>query len=605
MSPSRLVLQVPSEPGRHIALPFFSSPPNAVGRKLPNGMIIVTDEAHSSLFYKFTPWRRSLLASNEIDIYSRLEDLDDLSGVVRLVGVSGTKDHLVRIVERSRKGSLNSFLFDEARGDHRSIDARLVRSILAQIAQTMNEIHGLNLVHRDLKAENILVFDDDADVRDWQTVRAKVSDFDRTVELPRGERLENPVGSLFHMAPELLAREKYDRKVDVYAFGILMFEAAHGGARAYANVATSMPGSISKEEFAKKVVDEEFRPCWLHDDEALKHLATRCWASNPDKRPEFSEIFESLKPASPWPASLDRRGIAKPHQDGGLDGVGIASDLGKARRSMEDAACVLQTPDALVAGVFDGVRGDRASELAARQFAITLVDQIAKNSGDAKAAMRTTLGIVDSTLRELEPPIQGGSTAIVALLREEDLLVAWLGDSPAYLFRKADAGAEIAVVSLVNKHLPSRDDEAIRIAANGGVVDREKRWLDNGEAAPWGPLRVFVPNSGQSGGIALSRALGLFSFKPAIGDDPEMIRLERQDDDLFLVLGSDGVFDVLDTQAVAKLVAAASSAQHAADTIIDAVLKNGAPDNASIIVADLRIDGSRNSCSTAIGRISR
>lgn len=596
MSSQGLILHVPTRPNQRMVLPYLPHLPAPVGRRLPNGTIVVTDDALPSLFWKFSPWKSSSLAFNEVDTYSRLCRTETSPGIVELKGVSGTEDYFVRIVERSHRGSLDRFLLDEARGNHRAVDAELARSTLAQIAETMAHIHSLNIVHRDLKAENVLLFGAEAGAGDRRSIRAKIADFDRSAELAGGEFLREPVGSLFHMAPELLAWEQYDRKVDVYAFGILMFEVAHGGARPHSNVATGMPGSITRAEFAHKAVNEDLRPDWLHEDEALKRIASMCWATNPDDRPEFREIVELLqggptRRGSPGQAAPGQAAPGQPETSGrgGIDGVGIASDIGKVRAAMEDAACVLKAADALVACVFDGLRGHRASEFSARRLALALLDELAKAPEDAAACARKALKATDAALLALEPPVEGGSTAVVALLREDDLLVAWLGDSPACLFRKTGAGH--AVVPLVDRHHPGRDDEAARVAAAGGVVGREQRWLDSGESAPWGPLRVFVPDVSPAIGISLSRALGLFAFRPAIGDEPETVRLERRDDDLFLVLGSDGVFDVLDTETVYRIVAAAGSAQQAADAVIEAVLKNGAPDNASIVVVDMRRSG--------------
>src|SRR5690606_20890927 len=100
-----------------------------------------------------------------------------------------------------------------------------------------------------------------------------------------------------------------------------------------------------------------------------------------------------------------------------------------------------------------------------------------------------------------------------------------------------------------------------------------------------GPPRVYVP--GAKGGVAVSRALGLFAFKPAVGAEPETTRFARQEDDLFLVLGSDGVFDYLDIAKIRRIVVNSPCVQSAADAVIAAVLKAGAPDNATIAVLDL------------------
>ena len=588
MTPFHALLCCPNQAVPLIAHPYLLPPASPAGSRQPNGTIIVTDEAAPSLLYKFTPWVGSALAFDEIDAYARLRDLEGASGIVQLVGLSGTEEHVIRVMERSHRGSLDKVLRGVAMGTG-MLDADLARSILADVAETMANIHALKLVHRDLKAENVLVFDRDANAGGGHDIRAKVSDFDRTVSLRDGTFLEEPVGSLFHMAPELLAHGKYDRKVDVYAFGILMFEVVHAGARPYANVATGMPGSLPRTEFSEKVMAEGYRPVWVHDDEALKSLAERCWAENPVDRPEFEEIAGLLKARSPrqrspQPATTERKSGPAP-----IERAGIASTIGRQRRAMEDAACVLQTPDALVLGVFDGLRGSRTSTFAARRLALALADTLAKEPQNPDRAMRTAFETTEASLQRMMPAIECGSTATVAVLRGRDLFVSWLGDSPAFLYRKAEGGADVSPVKLVTGHHPDREDEATDVRARGGEIRREQKMMDSGELVPWGPLRVCAPESGEAkGGIALSRALGLFPFKPAVGSAPDAIRIERRDDDLFLVVGSDGVFEVLSPERVREIIVASPSAQDAAEAIIDAVMSGGAPDNAIVIVVDLR-----------------
>jgi len=488
-------------------------------------------------------------------------------------------------MRRSHHGSLSAFLFNACKGDPALMRQELVYSLLAEIARTMMDLHARNIIHRDLKAENILVFDESANINDWRSVQPKVSDFDRALELLPGQWLETPVGSLFHMAPELLAWERYDRKVDVYAFGIVMFELAHGGRVPYYNVSTGLPGSLTSTEFSSKMVNEGLRPDWSYDDPVLKQLAEACWAKNPDQRPEFAEIFDRIAHHT----SSNREYVArewKTYMDVDISDIGAASHIGRVRSTMEDALCVLKRPNALIAGIFDGLRDARSSEWAARQSALILASELDNTEVDVKTAICTVLSQVDTTLQQLEPGIESGTTATIAVVRERDLVLAWLGDSPAWLFRReGDAGYH--VLELVNPHHPDRPDETIRITACGARVGREQRWMDNGEQMPVGPVRVFAPESKPSG-VALSRALGLFSMRPAISQEPEFIQIARQQDDVSLVLGSDGVFDLLDHASVFDLVSSTGSAAKAADALIAEVLRRGAPDNASVVVVDMQ-----------------
>jgi len=347
-----LSLLLPSRPEHPLFLPHSAQNPALDGRTLPNGMLIVEDPHAPDALYKCTPWGSSELAWNEIEIYARM---GDLPGITPLLGVAGNPEYLVRKMQRSHHGALSAFLFNTCKGDPALMPCGLVLSLLAEIARTMMYLHAQGIIHRDLKSENILVFDQHADFNDWRSVHPKISDFDRAVELPPGGFLDAPVGSLLHMAPELLAWARYDRKVDIYAFGIVMFEIAHGGRVPYYNVATGLPGGLTSAEFSARVVNAGLRPDWSYQDPILKQLAEECWAKHPAERPEFAEIVARLARHAghhETPQAYTPQTISRPRRAG----VGFAGHLGRVRSTMEDALCVLDMPDALIAGIFDGLR---------------------------------------------------------------------------------------------------------------------------------------------------------------------------------------------------------------------------------------------------------
>ena len=98
-------------------------------------------------------------------------------------------------------------------------------------------------------------------------------------------------GTLSYQAPEILKNVPYDRKVDVYAFGILMFETVND-MFAYPELES---GKMSDFVFRNKVVNENYRPKFLYPiNEDLKKLIEQCWLDDPTKRPTFEEIFNKL-----------------------------------------------------------------------------------------------------------------------------------------------------------------------------------------------------------------------------------------------------------------------------------------------------------------------
>ncbi|XP_038979533.1 probable protein phosphatase 2C 68 [Phoenix dactylifera] len=113
-----------------------------------------------------------------------------------------------------------------------------------------------------------------------------------------------------------------------------------------------------------------------------------------------------------------------------------------------------------------------------------------------------------------------GSTAVVAIVSRDRLLVANCGDSRAVLSRGGRA------VPLSSDQKPDRPDELARIEAAGGRV-------------------VYLNGARVHGILAMSRALGDRYLKPVVISEPEICIVERTADDGCLILASDGLWDVL------------------------------------------------------------
>lgn len=92
-------------------------------------------------------------------------------------------------------------------------------SIALDIAHGMEYIHSQGVIHRDVKPENIL-FDGE--------FCAKVVDFGVACEEVYCNTLEDDPGTYRWMAPEMYKRKPYCRKVDVYSFGLLLWELVSG-----------------------------------------------------------------------------------------------------------------------------------------------------------------------------------------------------------------------------------------------------------------------------------------------------------------------------------------------------------------------------------------
>ena len=148
------------------------------------------------------------------------------------------------------------------------------------IALGLNHLHCLNVIHRDLKASNILV--------DRNYCNPKICDFGLArVKMAINESMTKGVGSPFAMAPEVFTSSTYTQAVDWYAFGIMLWQL----------VTKKHPYIGMKQmDIVKHVVHDDKRlPLPEEAHPILRDLMSRCWIKIPKARPKFEDVLRSLE----------------------------------------------------------------------------------------------------------------------------------------------------------------------------------------------------------------------------------------------------------------------------------------------------------------------
>ena len=139
-----------------------------------------------------------------------------------------------------------------------------------------------------------------------------------------------------------------------------------------------------------------------------------------------------------------------------------------------------------------------------------------------------------------------GSCCISIYVQKNRLTVANLGDSRAVLCRKT--AKDTLAIELSHDHKPSRQAEKERIIKKGGKIEKLKK---NGEYV--GPLRVWADEEGP--GIAMTRTLGdLEGKKIGLISEPELDHIDLKPGDKFVIIASDGVFDVMNSHEVVGFI---------------------------------------------------
>ncbi|KAK3001041.1 hypothetical protein RJ639_021367 [Escallonia herrerae] len=242
---------------------------------------------------------------------------------------------------------------------------------------------------------------------------------------------------------------------------------------------------------------------------------------------------------------------------------GSVSVIGR-RRTMEDAVTVelgfvtgnLRKYDFY--GVYDGHGGSRVAHACRDRLHWLLVKEVEGEEVevDWDKVLVASFGKMDE-----EVVVDGGavsasvgSTAVVAVVGAEVVVVANCGDSRAVLSRGGVA------VALSSDHKPDRPDELSRIEETGGRVIN------------WNGQRVL-------GVLATSRSIGDHYLKPYVISRPEVTVSKRTSKDEFLILASDGLWDVISNEVACLVVrrCLAGRMRRSSRRIADGTKSDGTP----------------------------
>lgn len=223
--------------------------------------------------------------------------------------------------------------------------------------------------------------------------------------------------------------------------------------------------------------------------------------------------------------------------------------------------------------VFDGHSGHELSTYCAENFGRRMSKAMRVHGGDGVAALRTCLQNLDASGRRALGGLEVGTTACAVLVVDTAIVTANVGDSRAILV--TDTG----VHALSRDHKPDSASEMDRILREGGFVT---------PASSRDVPRVM-------GRLALSRALGDWKLRPFVIDTPDFTLLPRSRGDRFVVLATDGLWDVMSSEEVGHrlrdaLVARGEHPKEAMASLMRLARHRGSEDNITIMIAMLTGD---------------
>ncbi|XP_060919068.1 MAP/microtubule affinity-regulating kinase 3a isoform X8 [Labrus mixtus] len=189
--------------------------------------------------------------------------------IVKLFEVIETERTLYLVMEYASGGEVFDYLVAHGR-----MKEKEARAKFRQIVSAVQYCHQKHIVHRDLKAENLLL---DADMN------IKIADFGFSNEFTMGNKLDTFCGSPPYAAPELFQGKKYDGpEVDVWSLGVILYTLVSG----------SLPfDGQNLKELRERVLRGKYRiPFYMSTD--CENLLKRFLVLNPSKRGTLEQIMK-------------------------------------------------------------------------------------------------------------------------------------------------------------------------------------------------------------------------------------------------------------------------------------------------------------------------
>lgn len=531
-------------------------------------------------------------------------------------------------------------LFDVLHAQSVSMSFQRLISLSLQFSRAMAYMHQCNLVHRDLKTSNLLLD------RSWQNL--VVADLDLAIDVnelhsaasrnggravhrgPSNGRLSHMVGTLVYMAPEVLQGQPHSLAADVYAFGITVNEMATC-AVPYVDrklpvpeLHTVLETRFNEVKLRGAIVKNHLRPVLATGvPDEFKQLLQQCWHPDPSQRPPFPYIvtfleqmlargpqylsqftgstidtdehlaekskaltiddsnvlLDEIKAHSQNPKKpiweVHRRassptGFAEMVVDTSKQSLQVSAALSstcgeRGPDRMEDRSLVIHDVTGLsnthLFAVFDGHGGQVCSEFAVSHFPGSLYRAWVNQDATPESVLAHAFQDLDHAfLKEMPADEESGCTALAALVVDFKLYIANAGDCRCVLSKKNGT-----VVNLSRDHLAIDPQERARVEARGGVVSATGR---------------------VQGCLMVSRALGDRSMKRYISATPEISTADLCADDDFLILASDGLWDVVSSEEAASLIRSTVRVPDlAAKRLALKAIELGSDDNISVIVA--------------------
>ncbi|XP_074855132.1 serine/threonine-protein kinase 33 isoform X2 [Carettochelys insculpta] len=221
------------------------------------------------------------LLEREVSILKRVNH----EHIIHLEEVFETPKRMFLVMELCEDGELKEILRRKGRFTENE-----TRHIIQSLASAIAYLHKKDIVHRDLKLENILVKSSETDEEHEMKLNIKVTDFGLAVQKAGGSEsmFQSTCGTPTYMAPEVISAHDYSQQCDIWSIGVIMYMLLCG----------EPPFIASSEEKLFDLIkkgDLHFdNPIWETVSEAAKHVLHLLLRVDPAHRITANELLDNL-----------------------------------------------------------------------------------------------------------------------------------------------------------------------------------------------------------------------------------------------------------------------------------------------------------------------
>ena len=199
--------------------------------------------------------------------------------IVRLLDHLENTDYIYIVTEYIEGGTLGQYF----KKKKFNFSERQAMNIMSQLASGVKYLHQYGIVHRDLKPDNIMI----TQQNEYGVI--KIMDFGLSKIVSPHEKMVDGYGTLSYVAPEVLLRTPYNKEVDIWSMGVILFYMLSG----------RLPFRGSKEqEVAEKIVYEQLEfdeDDWETRTQKVQDLISCCLEKKAEDRIKINQFLNH-----PW-----------------------------------------------------------------------------------------------------------------------------------------------------------------------------------------------------------------------------------------------------------------------------------------------------------------